>query len=93
MRNDLLHLDRALTPQERRLLFQTSPKKNAGYAATPGTGPTGETCKSCKHYSGHRTRPGTMFRKCGLMESIWTHGPGTDIKAGSPACSKWESAR
>lgn len=88
--HDLMHIDRALTPQERRLLYRTRAKGKQGYAAPPGTGPIAETCKSCKHYVSLRTRAGNTFPKCRLMESIWTHGPGTDIKASSPACSRWE---
>ena len=87
--NDLLHLNRALTPQERRQLFRTQPRENAGYAATPGTGPVGETCRSCQHYTHNDTRTARLYRKCALMRSTWTGGPGTDIKASSPACSKW----
>lgn len=87
---DLMHLDRALTPQERRYLFLKQPKKNAGYADTPGTGPKNETCRSCKHYTHNYNLTAQFYRKCGLMRALWTHGPGTDIKAGSPACSKWE---
>lgn len=60
-----------------------------GYAAPPGTGPAGETCKTCKHYT-HRHWGGT-YRKCMLNRAKWTRGPGTDIRAGSPACSKWEA--
>lgn len=86
----LLHLDRAMTPQERRLLFLTPARKNSGYAAPPGTGPANETCRSCKHYTYNETRTTRTYRKCNLMRTIWTHGPGTDIKASSPACSKWE---
>lgn len=88
--DELLNLDRALTPQERRLLFKMTPKAHAGYAATPGTGPMGETCHSCKHYAYNEGRTARAYRKCALMRAIWTGGPGTDIKAGSPACSKWE---
>lgn len=66
----------------------TRPRKT-GYAAKPGTGPEGETCKTCAHYS--IVQPGAnKFRKCGLMERFWTHGPGTDIKASSPACREWK---
>jgi hypothetical protein len=65
-----------------------------GYAATPGTGPAGETCKTCLHYTHGRNSDGRgkKFPKCGLMRPIWTHGPGTDIKASSPACAKFEPA-
>lgn len=62
------------------------PKKGM-YAAAPGTGPDGETCGSCKHC--HRSGDG-RYRKCELVRRLWTHGPGTDIKARSAACSKWE---
>lgn len=68
----------------------TQPKhvsRGRGYAAAPGTGPAGETCKSCAHYSGHRMSK--IYRKCGLMRAFWTGGPGTDIKAKSPACKHW----
>lgn len=62
-----------------------------GYAAPPGSGPAGETCRTCAHYSGHRTNK--IFRKCGLLRSVWTHGPGTDILARSPACARWEKPK
>ena len=64
--------------------------RKTGYIAQPGTGPAGETCKSCEHYcrvGGHAK----VYLKCGLMRDHWTNGAGTDIKAGSPACSKWEA--
>ncbi len=58
------------------------------YAAEPGTGPEGESCKTCNFYSLiHYSRD---YRKCGLRVASWTHGPGSDILASSPACSKWE---
>lgn len=71
-----------------------------GYAAPPGTGTgtgtgdpgagaEGETCRTCRHYA--RVRFAKIYRKCALMRAHWTHGPGTDIKAGSPACAKWEA--
>lgn len=62
------------------------PKKGL-YAAAPGTGPAGETCGSCKHC--HRAWNG-RYRKCELVRTLWTGGPGTDVKARSPACPKWE---
>jgi hypothetical protein len=67
-------------------------KQIRGTAAEPGTGPAGETCKTCAHYV--VTKPGAgTYRKCGLMRAHWTSGPGTDIKASYPACKLWESAK
>ena len=63
--------------------------KRRGHAAQPGTGPEGETCKTCKHYV--RKRMAKVYRKCGLMQEHWTGGAGTDIRAGDPACEKWIS--
>jgi hypothetical protein len=83
---DLFHLDRALTPSERKRLHRRYQKN--GYATVPGSGPAGETCKTCKHIV--RLRYARVYRKCGLMRSFWTHGPGTDIEARSPACRRWE---
>ena len=60
-----------------------------GYAQPPGTGPVGETCKTCrfKTYNHSATK---RFLKCELLRHAWTHGEGTDIKAKSPACRVWE---
>lgn len=59
-----------------------------GYAASPGSGPKGERCNTCKHYA--RLMRSKVYRKCLKVQDHWTHGPGTDIKAKSPACSFWE---
>jgi hypothetical protein len=61
-----------------------------GYAAAPGSGPEGETCASCKHYT--LKRMGGTYRKCSLMRAVWTGGPGSDIRARAPACKKWEAS-
>lgn len=63
---------------------------DTGYADRPGTGPVGQTCKTCKHAT--RITYARSFYKCALMERRWTHGKNTDIKIRSPACSKWEDA-
>lgn len=59
------------------------------YADHPGTGPVGETCRSCDH---SRVKEiGRRYYKCNLVRALWTGGYGTDIKARSPACSKWKA--
>lgn len=65
--------------------------KPNGYAAAPGTGPKGETCKTCRYYSGHRRTK--IYRKCELTRAKWTGGPGSDILARSPACHYWEKPK
>ena len=60
-----------------------------GFARYPGTGPKGETCKTCANCC--RVQGGTrVFLKCKVIEFRWTHGPGTDIRAKSPACELWK---
>ncbi len=60
-----------------------------GYARPPGTGPKGETCKTCAFccYTGNGKR---RYPKCAVIKFRWTHGPGTDIKLRSPACDMWQ---
>jgi hypothetical protein len=61
-------------------------KRKGGYAATPGTGPQGETCKTCRHI---RRKMGgrKSYPKCALVK--WTSGTATDIRVHAPACSRW----
>lgn len=65
------------------------PKYPGLYAAEPGTGPDRETCRTCKHKT---YKPGVAgsYLKCRLTRKHWTGGAGTDIKARTPACNKWE---
>ena len=65
------------------------PTQPKGYAATPGSGPEGETCRSCAHKRNPGGTAGTYW-KCKLMEANWTGGPGSDIRMRSPACRFWE---
>ena len=76
-----------LSPEQRKKL-QDKPKKS-GHAAPPGTGPSGETCGSCK--SLFRNRMQKTYLKCELMRAQWTGGAGTDIRARDAACKKWEA--
>ncbi len=62
----------------------------SGYAARPGTGPEGETCRTCKHLV--RRHYARVYLKCGLTEAAWTGGRKTDVLARSPSCAKWEPA-
>jgi len=61
------------------------------YADTPGTGPKGETCGTCKHL--YRRALAKTYLKCALTQHGWTGGGKTDVKARAPACSKWEKDR
>lgn len=67
------------------------PTPKRGYAAPPGTGPIGEYCKTCEHLA--RVKCAKVYLKCALEKHRWTGGPGTDVAAKSPACSKWEKAK
>lgn len=75
--------------EARRLLKAKTPQRK-GYASPPGTGPVGETCRSCLHY---RSVCGGSknFPKCNLRRATWTSGYGTDILARAPACRMWEA--
>jgi len=57
-----------------------------GWAAPPGTGPKGETCRSCKHSYYHEMSK--RYWKCDLVEP--TGGLGTDIRLKWAACLYWE---
>ena len=66
--------------------------KRRGHAAQPGTGPEGETCKTCwLHYRSVSYHDKT-YRKCRLMEHCWSHCDATDIRAKDPACRYWNVA-
>lgn len=72
-------------------IVHRKPTVKRGYAAAPGTGPEGQTCKTCQFKVSSDGRSAKHFLKCELRRSTWTNGEGTDILARSPACSKWES--
>jgi hypothetical protein len=65
------------------------PTVKNGYAAPPGTGPEGKTCRDCAHKLRLGNFGGKSFLKCDLRRATWTGGEGTDILARSPACSKF----
>ena len=71
-------------------IVETKPAHHHGHPARPGTGPAGETCGTCEHYTHKLIRSGRKFRKCGLTEASWTGGPGTDIRKKDAACAVWK---
>lgn len=73
------------------LVKRVPKQKKSGYAAIPGTGPAGETCRSCEHLV--RKEMSGTYLKCGLMRAHWTGGYGTDVLARSPACRRWEARK
>lgn len=66
-----------------------STKRAKPTPAPIGSGPEGETCKTCLHYCRVKYHD-KVYLKCGLLRTRWTHGPGTDIKAGWQSCREWE---
>lgn len=70
--------------QQRRLRGEVP----RGYYAPPGTGPAGETCKTCRHAVCNRLSKN--YWKCDLFPGVWTGSYGTDIRLKSPACRGWE---
>jgi hypothetical protein len=66
-------------------------RRREGAYATPfaiGSGPPGETCKTCVHRKMLDYHNKT-YNKCGLMQKSWTHGGATDIKLRWAACWSW----
>lgn len=57
-----------------------------GNAAPIGSGPKGETCKTCIH--AYCSKYAKRYWKCRLVKP--THSPKTDIRLKWAACSRWE---
>jgi len=87
-----------LTPKQPENPVYTGKKKKRkntqanGYATTPGTGPEGETCKTCELCTKIEYHDKNYY-KCGKVRNLWTHGTGSDIRLRSPACSQWEAKK
>ena len=63
--------------------------KIRGHAAMPGTGPNGETCRSCLHSVCKSLAKN--YWKCELAKARWTGGGATDVRLRDPACAKWSA--
>jgi hypothetical protein len=85
---DLFHLDRVMTPKERRSLRLVTRGKKHGHAAQPGTGPAGSTCGNCKFLRRRQIGQWPNY-KCGLMHKQWTEDSNTDVRMNDPGCSRW----
>jgi hypothetical protein len=73
--------DQPLAPRKAK---RNQPKGNA---APIGSGPSGETCGSCKHAKCRVFAKRNW--KCALVKA--TGVPGTDIRLKWAACSRWEA--
>ncbi len=74
---------------ERKRARRRASEVPRGYYAAPGTGPDGQTCKSCRHAVA--VEYSKKYWKCEKARSHWTGGPRTDIRLRSPACVGWEA--
>lgn len=63
------------------------PKRFEGYAAAPGTGPFGETCRSCRHICGVR---GNEYSSACSIGKRGPYGNLLYISPGAEACRLWE---
>ena len=82
--------------QPEKPIYTGRKRKNTqanGYAATPGSGPEGETCGSCNNFIRRGSYSGKEFFKCEIMRASWTFGVGSDIRKKSPACRRWEESK
>jgi hypothetical protein len=74
-------------------LFEVGPrvppsrKRSQPTPAPIGSGPEGETCKTCRHACAAEWH-GKRYWKCRLAPK-WTHGGGTDIRLRWAACYEW----
>jgi len=81
-----------IVPENPRKYGKRGKTEKRGYVERPGSGPQGETCKTCQHLYRNRMYSGKTFLKCGLNRAKWTGGAGSDILASAPACARWERA-
>ena len=62
------------------------------YGAEPGSGPAGETCKSCANAC-QVSGGSRAYWKCAIIKHRWSGCYATDIRLKSPACSFWEGKK
>ena len=61
--------------------------RSKAHPARPGTGPKGETCRTCANRKSFRYHM-KFYHKCNFVK--WSHGLGTDLRLKDPACKFWE---
>ena len=66
---------------------QDAKPRPRAYPAMPGSGPAGETCKTCSLRRAKETGSMKRYYKCRLVQP--TSGGATDIRLKSPACKFW----
>ncbi len=76
-----------LPPQDLAAAKARLQHQACGYAAVPGTGPAGETCKTCRH--AYAVEFARRYWKCDRIRP--TRGLGTDIRLKAPACRRWQA--
>lgn len=81
-------LDAPMTARRAKVVDRIRKGGPRGYAAMPGTGPVGQTCRQCVHkisvWGGTK-----RFQKCALYPNR-TNGVASDIRVNSLACSLFE---
>lgn len=63
-------------------------KRREGYAASPGMGPYGETCRSCSHICGVR---GNEYASVCRIGKKGPYGARLYISPSADACSRWKA--
>lgn len=80
---NLFGWDQPMRPPEKVKAKRGQPKGNA---SPIGSGPVGETCRTCAH--ARCVKYAKTYHKCALVKA--TGGPGTDIRLKWAACSQWK---
>lgn len=64
--------------------------KDLAHPAPPGSGPEGKTCRKCQllRKTGHHDK---TYYKCSAVKA--SHGPATDCRLKTPACSWFKEKR